>query len=390
LSERLGFYQWVGTPVQGNSDDLLTQARRYATATGARVFRLYLGARYDYRHHASHQPVPGTSPAQILALPHYQAVLDDPELHTVILTTYTTADYGAGPDDLNLLRPWTAFAEQTEREQIRALCELLYARWGSQPKTVVIANSEGDEKMLEIMNYTGSPEQAIATMTAWTRTRHDTISAARAAHPNARLRVLHGFEVSLVNLALIRKGTAFEKSTSGTWNALRDVIPHVGFDLLLYSSYESINSPYETRNTNVEASQTGVRLRRDLDRLRERSRASLSAEGRRVFADRFVAAGELGFARDRFEHLPTGGVLPRLLSALQAAADWGCPYIVLWQVFDAPKAGGEQFGFGMVDRQGRFPRLQQAGNGCDSIQACLTSSRALSDGQAGKDRSPRR
>ena len=390
LSERLGFYQWVGTPVQGNADDLLTQARRYATATGARVFRLYLGARYDYQHHTGHRPAPGSTPAQILALPHYQAVLDDPGLHTIILTTYTSADYGAGPDDLNLLRPWTAAAEQTEREQIRALCEFLYARWGGEPKTVVIANSEADDKMLEIMNYTGSPEQAIATMSAWTRTRHDAITAARAAHPKARLRVLHGFEISLVNLALARKEAAFEKTPSGTWNALGDVVPHVRFDLLLYSTYESINSPYETRNPNVDASQTGVRLRRDLDRIRERSRTSLSAEGRRLFADRFVAAGELGFARDRFEHLPTGGVLPRLLSAIQAAADWGCPYIVLWQVFDGPKAGGEQFGFGLVDRQGRFPRLRPAGSGCDSIQACLTSSRALSDGQAGRDQSPRR
>jgi hypothetical protein len=370
-SERLGFYQWVGTPVQGNPDDILTQARRYTTATGARVFRLYLGARYDYRHHTGYRPVPGSTPAQLLALPHYQAVLDDPDLHTIILTTYTSADYGAGPDDLNLLRLWTAAAEQTEREQIQALCEFLYARWGSQAKTVIIANSEADEKMLEIMNYTGSPQQAIATMTAWTRTRHDAITAARAAHPKAPLRVLHGFEISLVNLALIRKGPVFEKTPSGTWNALRDVVPHVRFDLLLYSSYESINSPYETGNTNVEASETGVRLRRDLDRIRERSRASLSAEGRRLFADRFVSAGELGFARDRFEYLPTGGVLPRLLSAVQAAADWGCPYIVLWQVFDAPKAGGEQFGFGLVDRLGRFPRLKPALSGCDSIQACL-------------------
>ncbi len=371
FAERLGFYQWDGAPVVGRSDDLLTQARRHATATGARVFRLYLGARYDYQHHAGHRPAPGSTPAQLLALPHYQAVLDDPDLHTILLTTYTSADYGAGPDDLNLLRPWTAAAEQAEREQIRALCEFLYARWGNRPKTVVLANSEADEKMLEIMNHTGSPEQAVATMTAWTRTRHGAITAARAAHPQAPLRVLHGFEISLVNLALIRKGPAFEKTPSGTWNALRDVVPHVRFDLLLYSTYESINSPYETRNTNVEASQTGVRLSRDLDRIRERSRGSLSAEGRRLFADRFVAAGELGFARDRFEYLPTGGVLPRLLSAVQAAADWGCPYIVLWQVFDAPKAGREQFGFGLVDRQGRFPRLKPALNGCDSIQACL-------------------
>lgn len=378
LAVSLGFYQWVGVAGRSDAADVLTQARRAATTTGAKVFRLYLGTRYDYVHHPpslqmfAGENLPGPlTPARVLALARYRAVLEDPQLETVILTTYTAADYGGGPDDLSLLRPWTPAAGNVERGQIRELCEFLYANFGGTAKTVVIANSEADDKMLDIANYSGSPERAVSNIVAWTRARHDAIEQARTAHPDVRLQVLHGFEISLVNLAIARRGTSFRKSPSGEWNALRNVAPQILFDLLLYSAYESINSPYETQNINSDPAQIAVRLRRDLDRVRDRSRSSLSPLGKRLFGDRFVAAGEIGFARDRFEPLPTGGVLPRLTTAIRAAAAWGCPYIVLWQVFDAPRTGREPYGYGMIDSAGQTPRLQPASGGCDSVRACV-------------------
>ncbi len=380
LLSRLGFYQWSGVPVENNPADILTQARLQVTALGARVFRFYLGPRYDYIHHvgspeafASDDLGADRTPARIVALPRYRAALEDPKLEAIILTTYAAVDYGAGPDDLNLLRPWTPAAGEAERRQIADLCEFLYAHFGESPKTVVIANSESDDKMLEIMNYTGSPQRAVDNMIAWTGARHEAIEQARARHPSARLRILHGFEISLVNLALASSGGAFVKSPQGRWNALRDVVPRIRFDLLLYSTYESINSPYETQNTDVAPAEIALRLRRDLDRIRDRARPSLSPAGRRLFGDHFIAAGELGFARDRFEPLPTGGVLPRLVTAVEAAASWGCPYIILWQVFDAPRFGDEQYGFGLLDRHGQAPRLRPAPTGCDSVRTCIAA-----------------
>ncbi len=377
---RAGFYQWSGTPVQGDPADVLTQARRYATAAGAKVFRLYLGPRYDYLHHMgsplafSADGITGPlTPARILALPRYRAVLEDPAIETVILTTYSVADYGGGPDELNPLRYPTPAPGPAEQSQLRELCEFLYSNFAESPKTVIVANSEADDKMLGIMNYTGSPERAIESTIAWTRARHAAIEQAREAHPGARLRLLHGFEISLVNLGIARVGNEFRKRPDGEWNALRSVVPNIRFDLLLYSAYESINSPFDTRQTDLDPAQVGLRLRRDLDRIRDRSRASLSLTGKRLFGDRFVAIGEMGFPRERFEPLSTGGVLPRLMAALQSAAGWGSPYIILWQVFDNPRAGTEPYGFGMIDPQGQAPRLKPLPNGCDSIQACIST-----------------
>ena len=112
LKERIGFYQWVGPPARQGEPDPLTAARERATALGAKVFRLYVGARFDYIHRLysprrfQSDPVEGPlTPAKITALPRYRAVLEDPLLETVILTVYPVADYGAGPDDMNLARP---------------------------------------------------------------------------------------------------------------------------------------------------------------------------------------------------------------------------------------------------------------------------------------------
>ena len=313
-----------------------------------------------------------------MRIPRYRAVLEDPNIETVILTVYPVSGYGGGPDDLNLQRPWSDRERELESKQTGELCRYLYQEFGAADKTVIIANSEADEKMLDIMNYTGSPEMAVENIRRWTQTRFEAIRAARQAHPSARLRIFHAFEISLVNLRIAKQSRGYGKvplpeptQKRRGWNALNDVVPYVSFDLLSYSAYESTNSPFETRRPDVDPAGTGVRLERDLNLIRSKARDSVSPVGRGAFGDRFVMVGEVGYARDRFEHLPTGGILPRLRSALQAAIDWGCPYVVLWQVFDHARDGDAAWGFGMHDRHGEVPRLQHAAGQCDSLQSCL-------------------
>src|SRR5690606_2440216 len=130
-ADRVGFYQWVGVAPPGQPD-LLTAARERSARLGLGVFRLYVGARFDYREpYLSRRRFEGelrdgVTPAAILEIPRYAAVLDDPRLSTIVLTAYETRDYGGGPDDINLLRPWTAAESALERNEIGELCELLY------------------------------------------------------------------------------------------------------------------------------------------------------------------------------------------------------------------------------------------------------------------------
>jgi hypothetical protein len=375
---RIGFYQWVGVPPAGETDDLLTAARERTTGLGMGLFRLYLGPRYDYLHpylspHRFEGDAAGErTPAEILQIPRYAAVMDDPALETVILTVYTALDYGGGPDDLNLLRPWTETEEAAETMQIEALCDLLYERWGESGKTVILANHEADEKLMEILNHKDDPEQAITTLAAWTNTRHEAIAEARKRHPGAKLRVLHAFEIAAVNLHIRRDQWRYRKSArEGGYNALEDILPRIRSDLVSYSAYESVNSPYETQSIGAPPDDVARRLMRDLDRIRSIGEGSISPLGRTLFASRFVMIGELGLARERFEAVPSGGVLPRFEAAFEAARNWGCPYITVWQAFDAPRRGAEPWGFGAFDSAGSRPALKPGTWLCASIADCL-------------------
>lgn len=392
LHRRVGFYQWAGPPVGSGEPDSLTAARERTVAIGAKVFRLYVGARFDYVHHPfsarrfkSDSIAGPLTPAKIVNLPRYRAVLEDPRLETVILTVYPIYDYGAGPDDINFTRPWGEREREVEFSQTKELCDYLYRNFGQFEKTIILANTEADNKLLDIMNHTDSPELAIQNMRAWTRTRFEAVDQARRVNGSARLKIFHAFEISLVNLRIVKQGSMYRKvprvpEGERSWNALSDVVPGTLFDLLSYSAYEATNSPYETQKIDVNPSLTRERLQRDVHLIRQRAGSSISSAGRRRFGESFVMIGELGYPRERFELLSTGGVLPRLRSALAAAQAEDCPYIVLWQVFDNPRNGGEAWGFGMIDRLGHAPRLRAEKSSCNSIASCISN--LLSDAES--------
>ena len=309
-------------------------------------------------------------------IPRYRAVLEDPNLKTIILTVYPILNYGAGPDDISFTRPWGTREREAEFSQTTELCRYLYREFGQLDKTVILTNTEADNKLLDVVNYTDSPELALQNLSIWTQTRFDALDQVRRSHPDAQLNIFHAFEISLVNLKIVKQGTTYHKAAripkgERHWNALKDIVPNISFDLISYSAYEATNSPYETQKIDISPALTKKRLQRDIQNIRSTAENSLSNFGRRRFGRNFVMIGELGYPRERFELLPTGGVLPRLRGALDAAHAEDCPYIVLWQIFDNPRSGDVAWGFGVVDRHGNVPLLRATKGFCDSIASCI-------------------
>lgn len=375
--ERVGLYHWVGVAPEGETDQL-TAARERTAELGLGVLRLYLGARYDYqRPYLSPERFAGEidgarTPAAILQVPRYAAVLDDPRLSTVVLTVYESRDYGGGSDDINLLRPWSDTDARLVDEQISALCRLLYERWGGQAKTVILSNHEADEKIMEILQHSGGDIELVRrNLAAWMQARQAAVERVRAENPQAQLQLYNAFEISVVNLRIAKTAGRYQKTNIAAGvTALEEVVPLIRTDLISYSSYESINSPYETRQPDAPEQIAG-RIERDLQAIYRAAVSSISPVGRARFGDKFIMLGELGFPREKFEPLPSGGVLARLETALKAAFEWGAPYVVLWQAFDAPRLGAEGWGYGVWDSQGRPPKLKPSEIGCATIAGCL-------------------
>jgi len=337
---RVGFYQWESPICGALLPSPLFTAPELIERTGAGLFRFYVGARYDYVHPVlwprRFAGVAHCTPVDILRLAQYRYVIEHPALKTIVLTVYPSRDYGGGCDDINLARGGIGEALEDEYRQMLGLSEYLLSVYGRLEKTVILSNTEADNRMLEIMRHTGSSRLAIDNMIAWQNARFRAVEQGRQRHPKSRLKLLNAFEIALVNLAIEQRGRRFVKSPRGRWNALRNVVPQVGYDLLSYSAYESTNAPYQTGILDTPPEQTGERLARDLAIIKRAT-------------SKPVMIGELGIPRDVFDHLSTGGVEPRLRSALAAIRSFRPAYVVFWQVYDAPAGRLEPAEFGWLD-----------------------------------------
>jgi len=335
-----GFYQWSSVEPAAILEKLA--AASHARKTG--LVRIYLGPRYDYHSPVLAESRARLSPDQAWRQPHIRALLDDPCLPTIVLSVYAARNYGAGPDDINLNRPWSKLDEDAEYAQMLALANGLYDAYGADDRTFILANSEADARLLDIANYTGSLPLAIANVTAWQRTRYRALQDARLRHARAKLRILNAFEISLVNLEIVASGATFEQRPDGTINALTAIVPKVPFDILSYSAYESINAPFETGAIDTPPADIAKRLKRDLAKLR---RATVKP----------IMIGELGFSRHEFDALPSGGLAPRLQAALAAIRQIHPAYTVLWQAFDGTLPDNTPDGFGLLEPSSPAPAI---------------------------------
>ena len=104
-----------------------------------------------------------------------------------------------------------------------------------------------------------------------------------------------------------------------------NVVPHAHCDLYSYSAYDTIRlaakNPAEGR----------ARFRAALDYLAAKAPDSPTFGRRNVFIGEF---GHPEVSTVRQPKLSTERALRVIRMAVETAVDWGCPYIVYWQVYD--------------------------------------------------------
>ncbi len=263
-------------------------------ALGARVIKLYLTV--PPRQYPFNTKWPeAKTPVDLARTPPYRAVFAKP-FSTYLLTTYAT---GRG---WHYWRSGVSEAEaRDETEQFYRLTRYLLREYRGDAKTFVLQHWEGDWALRGSTRRDVDPsERAIAGMIRWLRARQAGVDRARSEVGQDGVRVFHAAEVNLVRIAMEE-----ERPT-----VVNRVLPHAPVDLVSYSAWETQDDP---------------RLfRRALDYIAQR------APDRQPFGARNVYIGEFGLPENDRPAEQLRRVIP---GVIDTALDWGCPYVVYWQLY---------------------------------------------------------
>lgn len=249
--------------------------------------------------------------------PSYRQLFDMP-FHTYIFWTNVrsipnSSYYSYWRDGLS------ASEAQAEYAEIRELCEYLLNHYNGTGKTFLLGNWEGDWAVRNGYDANSNPSStAVQGMIDWLRNRQKAVEDARAAVSNSDVKVLHYCEVNLVN--------AWEQGWTKPWQVTvhKDVIPHVAIDMVSYSAYECChildpNLPFPGW------------LLQDLSAIESKTTFTAAAPyGKKVFIGEYGATTTAG---------TTGDYTPAQQGDLaagvnKAAAGWGCPFALYWEMYD--------------------------------------------------------
>jgi hypothetical protein len=230
--------------------------------------------------------------------------------------------------------------ELDEREQavlyaeMREMAEYLLTRFSGTGKVFHVGHWEGDWLLLPAQDpkLDPSPER-IRGMIQYLTIRQKAIEDARSTVPHEDVSIYHYTEVNLVM-----------KGLDGTRPTLTNtVLPRVDVDYVSYSSYDTIQGDGMRR-----------KVFRALDHIESMMKPRPDWPGKRVYAGEFaIRASLVGF--DPVEHDR------RNREVISAFLEWGCPYILYWQMYcneAKPNLPQGYNGFWLIDPDGvRYPLI---------------------------------
>ena len=318
FSEKVGLYHWAGKmtdSVKGGVDRI--------AALGGRVARVTIAPTYYMDYNILPSCYTNFSLEALARIPDLEQALGNERIKVFILTTYDGSSLGDCAIH-RYMNPDFYTADNTTKmvEEYAALTLQLHRAHQGSGKTFILANWEGDNALYcgSAYNYVTNADfrtqcdneypniyggnrsflDSIAGMIRWIRARREGVALGsyRAATEGVT-----GVEVKLaVEFSMIR--TLRDK---GLPSVLYNVVPHVEFDYLSYSAYESIND-----------SAPLPRLRADLDLVE------------RLAHTRRIILGEIGYPRTASDP----GTMPPIHQVIFAALAWGVDYVIYWNLFD--------------------------------------------------------
>ncbi len=273
----------------------LAEGADQVLAFGSRVIKLYLMLPPE-RHYPFNFEWPEVQTLVDLAeTAPYREVFRKP------FTTYILTTYAVGRPEHYWRAGLADEQARDEQQQFYRLARHLLTRYRASGKTFVLQHWEGDWAIRGAFDPKRDPSpEAIRGMIGWLAARQRGVDRARAQAEAAGVRVFHAAEVNLVKIGL-------EGARPTVTNR---VLPHTRLDLVSYSAWDTRSDP--------------ALLRSALDHI------ARHMPDRRPFGDRNVYVGEFGQPENDF---PSSDVARTVRAAAETAIDWGCPYVVYWQLY---------------------------------------------------------
>ncbi|UCG50200.1 MAG: right-handed parallel beta-helix repeat-containing protein [Phycisphaerales bacterium] len=201
-----------------------------------------------------------------------------------------------------------------EERQFYELAKHLLTTYNGTGKTFVLQHWEGDWLIRGNYDAKADPSPAaIKGMIGWLNARQAGVSRAREEVGQAGVRVYHAAEVNRV----------VDSMRTGRPNMVNRVLPHTNVDLVSYSAWDAATEHFEDPNV----------LREALDFI------AANVADSRDFGGRNVYVGEFGMPENNFSGEKIRKAIP---GAVRTALDWGCPYIVYWQLYCNELSGKEK------------------------------------------------
>jgi hypothetical protein len=309
-------------------------------ALGGRTVRIVMSPRHysDYGDGQCNTSLTLTAVAQQTDV---RKALDTPQIDVYVITAYDSVTFGDCTHQL-YLRPDFYTADNTAAliREYSDFTLFLYHSYSGTRKKFIITNWESDNTVYcgdahgyatdagvrtacnaryRTLYGNSSPDETLAGLRKWFEARQLGITEGRARAAALGLggsRVYFAPEICSVHAL----------HDAGFKSVLYEVLPHVMFDYVSYSSWDSINTanPEET-------------LIADLNTIEE------------VTGTDAIIIGEMGYSRTVWGD---GGAVARIQNAMDAAFEWGVAYVIEWSLYD--QAGGK---YGLFDQKGLITAL---------------------------------
>jgi hypothetical protein len=278
--------------------DFLNEGGDHILALGSRVIKVWFSNPPKSYSFNSQWP-PMTSMVDTARSRYFRELFDKP------FTTYIMMCFSKGRGAGYFRDGMTEEQKLDEQRQFYELAKYLLTAYRQTGKTFVLQHWEGDWLIRASYDRNVDPTpEAIKGMTGWLNARQAGVTQARQEVGTDGVRVYHAAEVNLV-VGSMRQGRP---------NLVNKVLPYTKLDLVSYSAWDATSEHAKDPNMFREA----------LDFIAANTPDSAS------FGDRNVYVGEFGMPENEFSAERIAEMIP---DVVRTARDWGCPYIVYWQLY---------------------------------------------------------